>query len=224
MESFVLEITERSGEELKKNSSGRLRKQGFIPAVLYGLKSEPLNIKVSKQSFKDLIKGKNLSGHIFDLHLKDGGKTKKIPALVKESQREPLSREFYHIDFMRIKMEQEVTISVPILILNEEKAIGIKEEGGVLQHGIREIEISCLPKDIIENIELDISDLKLNEALKISDLKIPEHIKILNDPEEMILTISYASMLKEEEAAAEPSEAEPEVIKKEKSEAKEESK
>jgi len=226
MENLVLEIAKRSPEELKNNASRRLRKSGFVPCILYGLKSEPLNIKVDLKSFKDLIKGKGISSHIFDLHLKEeGGKAKKIAALIKDFQIEPLSREYSHLDFVRIKMEQEVTIQVPILILNEEKAYGIKEEGGVLQHALREIEIACLPKDIPDHIEIDIIELKIGDMVKISDVKAGDNIKVLSDPNEMVLTIIHASQLKEEEIAApEEAEAEPEIIKKERAEEKEEEK
>jgi large subunit ribosomal protein L25 len=227
MENLVLEIAKRSSQEHRKNASGRLRRAGYIPGVLYGLNAEPLSIKMQLKSFKDLIKNIGISGHIFDLKLNDGSKSKKIAALIKDYQIEPLSREYSHIDFMRIEMQHEVTIEVPIVILNEEKAYGIKEEGGVLQHGIREIEISCLPKDIPEHIEIDIINLKIGSIIKISDIKVPENIKVLSDPDEMVLTIIHATQLKEEETvAAETTEAEPTVIKKEKekAEAKEEEK
>ena len=225
MENLVLEIAARSTEEHKNNASGRLRKTGFIPGVLYGLKSEPLSIKMELKNFKDLIKGKGISGHIFDLKINEVGKTKKIAALIKEFQIEPLSREYSHIDFIRIEMKNEVTINVPIVVLNEEKAFGIKEEGGVLQHGIKEIEISCFPKDIPNHISIDISELKIGEMIKIADIKVPENVKILSDPEETVLTIIHASHLKaEEEAVVETEEPEPAVIKKEKAETKAEEK
>jgi len=225
MENLLLDIAKRSPEEHKNNAAGRLRKTGFIPGVLYGLKSEPLSIKVDLKNFKDLIKGKGISGHIFDLKLNEDGKSKKIAALIKEFQIEPLSREYSHIDFMRLEMKHEVTISIPIVILNEEKAFGIKEEGGVLQHGIREIEISCLPKDIPANITIDVAELKIGEIVKIADINVPENVRVLSDPEETILTIIHASHLKvEEEAVVETTEAEPEVIKKEKVETKVEEK
>ena len=225
MENLVLEIAARSTEEHKSNAAGRLRKAGFIPGVLYGLKSEPLSIKMELKSFKDLIKGKGIAGHIFDLKIDHEGKTKKIAALIKEFQIEPLSREYSHIDFIRIEMKNEVTINVPLVILNEEKAFGIKEEGGVLQHGVREIEISCFPKDIPNGISIDIAELKIGGMVKVADIIVPENVKVLSDPEETVLTIIHASHLKvEEEAVVEAEEPEPAVIKKEKAETKEEEK
>jgi large subunit ribosomal protein L25 len=223
MENLVLEIAKRSPEEHKKNAARRLRKAGFIPGVLYGLDAEPLSLKIQQKDFKNLIKNIGISGHIFDLTLSDGKKPKKISAIIKDYQIDPLSREYAHLDFMRIEMQHEVTIEVPIVILNEEKAYGIKEEGGVLQRGIREIEISCLPKDIPEHIEIDILNLKIGDMVKVSDIKLSENISVLSDPDEMVLTITHASQLKEEEVTPEE-EAEPTVIKKEKAETKEEEK
>lgn len=223
MENLVLDIYKRSPEELKKNSSGRLRKSGYIPGVVYGLKNEPLNIKVESKKFKDLVKGKGTSGHIFDLHLKDDGKSKKISVLLKDFQKEPISREYSHLDFIRIKMEQEVTITVPIILENEDKAIGVKEEGGVIQHSLREIMISCLPKDIPESIVVDVIDLKIGDIVRVSDLVVGENIKVLSIPEDVIVSLSYATEFKEEEEVAAEGEAEeePVVIKKEKAEKEE---
>jgi large subunit ribosomal protein L25 len=224
MENLVIDIYKRSPEELKKNSSGRLRKSGYIPGVVYGLKNEPLNIKVEAKKFKDLIKGKGASGYIFDLRLKDDEKAKKISVLLKDFQKEPISREFSHLDFIRIKMEQEVTITIPIILENEDKAIGVKEEGGVIQHNLKEVEISCLPRDIPENIVVDVANLKIGELMRVSDLVASENIKVLSNPEEVVVSLSYATELKEEEeevAEEDVTEEEPEVIKKEKAEKEE---
>jgi len=216
MENLVLDVYKRNPDELKKNASKRLRKSGFIPAVIYGLKTEPINIKIETKAFKDSIKGKALSGHIFDLHLKDDGKIKKMTALLKDLQKEPISREFSHIDFQRIKMGEEVNITVPVMVLNEETAIGIKEEGGVLQYGLREIEIFCLPGDIPEHIEVDVSSLRIGDVIKVSDIKISENLKVLSVADEMVVSVIRASELKEEVVTPEVVEAEPDVIKKEK--------
>ena len=220
MENLLIEAGLRKKEELKKNAASRLRKSGFIPSVIYGLGQEPLIIKVGSQNFKDLIKGKGLSGHIFDIALKDGTKKSKknITVLLKDVQREPLTREISHLDFLRIEMEKEVEIEVPISLINEEISVGVKEEGGVLAHGLKEITIACLPKDIPEHIELDITDLKLGESLKVSDIELADNIRILTDPEEVIATITYSTQLEEEPEEEEEIEAEPELIGKEKPE------
>lgn len=123
-------------------------------------------------------------------------------------------------------MEKEIETTVPIHIINEEVAVGIKEGGGVLQHGLRELHISCLPADISEYIEYDIKDLDMGVTVRVSDINISDKIKILNDPEEVVVSIIHPTQLKEEEVAveegAEEGIVEPEVIGKEKVEPEEE--
>jgi large subunit ribosomal protein L25 len=110
-----------------------------------------------------------------------------------------LYRGSYHIwIFLRIEMEKEVVIDVPITVINDDIAVGVKEEGGVLAHGLKELNISCLPKDIPEHIELDIADLKLGESVKVADISLADNIKILNDPEEIVASITYSTQLEEE--------------------------
>jgi large subunit ribosomal protein L25 len=127
-----------------------------------------------------------------------------------------------HLDFLRIQMKKEIETSVPIRILNEEIAIGIKDGGGVLQHGLRELNISCLPADIPENIIYDIKDLDMGIAIRVEDIEVSEKIKILNGPREVIVSIIHPTQLKEEDLVTEEEEGEeeeaeePELIGKEK--------
>ena len=100
-------------------------------------------------------------------------------------------------------MKKEIETSVPVKILNEEIASGIKEDGGVLQHGLRELHIICLPADIPENIEYDIKDLGMNEIIRVENIEIEEKIRILNDPSEVLVSIIPPTELKEEELAPE---------------------
>jgi large subunit ribosomal protein L25 len=116
-------------------------------------------------------------------------------------------------------MEKEVETAVHVVILNEEESIGVKEEGGVVQHGLRELHISCLPGDIPESITYDIKDLALGHGIKVSDIVVNDKIKILNDPDEVVVSIIHPTHLIVEEAPVAEEEAaavEPELIAKEK--------
>ncbi|MBE3095406.1 MAG: hypothetical protein IMZ52_10280 [Actinobacteria bacterium] len=115
-------------------------------------------------------------------------------------------------------MEKEVETTVPVVILNEEESIGVKEEDGVVQHGLRELHIACLPMQIPERITYDIIDLKMGHIIKVSDLIIDSEVRVLNHPEEIIVSIIHPTHLVVEEVAVEEEEAaaEPEVILKEK--------
>jgi large subunit ribosomal protein L25 len=211
MDNIVLEVERRSEKEVKNKVSGKLKRKNYIPAVVYGLKKEPISIKVKEKEFKDILKGKSIYSLIFNLQV-DGKKKKENEiALIKEFQRDPITREFLHLDFLRIQMEKEIETTVPIHIINEEIAVGIKEKGGVLQHGLRELHISCMPADIPEYIEYDIKELDMGDAVRVSEISISDKIKILNDPDEVIVSIIHPTQLKEEEEEVSEEEIEEEV-------------
>jgi len=224
MSNTVIKVVKRDKDELKKNASRRLRAEGFIPATIYGQAAEPVSIKIDKKDFKELLKNRSISNLIFDMHFKDDGKEKKETTLIKEFQKDPISTDFLHIDFIRIQMKKEVETSVHISLLNEEEAIGVKEGGGVIQHGLRELRIACLPADIPEKITYDVKELEMGQSIKVSDITASEAIRILNNPEEVIVSIIHPTHLVVEQPVeeVEAEGEEPEVIAKEKAEEKEE--
>ena len=215
MSNVAIKAEKRNNDELKRSAAGRLRAAGYIPGTVYGLAQEPLNIKLSRMEFKEIIKGKSLNNIILDIQVKSDGKEKKETALIKEVQQNPLNLEYVHIDFMRIEMKKEVEASVHVSIINEETSIGVKVENGVVQHGLRELHIICLPSDIPDRIEYDIKDLSIGHIIRVADLVLKDGIKVLNSPDEVIVAIVHAHV--EEEpvvvAAVEEEEAaEPEVL------------
>jgi large subunit ribosomal protein L25 len=223
MSNIVMTVEKRDKEELKKNSSRRLRNNGFIPAVIYGQAIEPVCIKIDSKKLKEILKGRSITNLILDMKITENGKdakgNSKEIAIIKEVQKDPIKGNFLHLDFLRIQMEKEVETSVHIVILNEEESIGIKDEGGVVQHGLRELHISCLPMDIPENITYDIKELTMGHSVKVSEFVVKEGIKILNDPEEVVVSIIHPTHLVVEEAPVEEeatATAEPELIAKEK--------
>ncbi|MFZ3106014.1 MAG: 50S ribosomal protein L25 [Candidatus Hydromicrobium sp.] len=225
MENIALAVEKRNDSEIKSSASRRLRNKHYIPAVVYGLKEEPVSVKIREKEFKGLLKGRSIYSLIFDMHIDGAKKNKKETVLIKEFQRDPITREFLNVDFLRIQMEKEIETTVPIHIINEEVAVGIKEGGGVLQHGLRELHIYCFPADIPEYIEYDIKDLDIGVTVRVSDINISDKIKILNDPEEVVVSIIHPTQLKEEELVTEEEAekvVEPEVIGKEKEELAEE--
>ena len=225
MKNIGLQVEVRNEEEIKSRISRKLARLDYIPAVMYGLEKKPVSIKVKRKELSKLLKGHNISSVIFNIHLDQDAKDKDA-VIIKEYQRDPISRELRHLDFLRIQMKKEIETSVPVRILNEEVSKGIKEDGGVLQHGLRELHIICLPADIPENIEYDIKDLGMNEIIRVENIEIDEKVRILNDPSEVIVSIIPPTELKEEELAPEvegeeEEEEEPEIIGKEKPEEEE---
>ena len=207
MKNIDLQVEIRDKKELKSKVSRKLALLDYIPAVMYGLKKDPVSVKVERKEMSKLLKGHNISSVIFDIHLEKGAKDKEA-VIIKEYQRDPISRELRHLDFLRIQMKKEIETTVPVRILNEEIAKGIKEDGGVLQHGLRELHIICLPADIPENIEYNIEELGMNEIIRVENIEIDEKIRILNDPSEVLVSIIPPTELKEEELVPEGEEGE----------------
>jgi large subunit ribosomal protein L25 len=198
-------------EASDKNAARRLRTTGLIPAVLYGAKKDPRAIAVDPKQILKILR--SASGHntIFDLNIE--GEDAK--AMVVDWQYEPLKGSLLHVDLKRIAMDQKMRLSVPVHIEGEAK--GTKEEGGLLDLVLREIQIECLPADIPSHITVDVTNLGVGDAIRVSELQQTASVKYLNDPDALVVHITF---VKEEVVAAPADEtaaavtAEPEVIKK----------
>jgi large subunit ribosomal protein L25 len=204
-----------------KNDARRVRRSGKIPAVLYGAGKDAMPVSVDPRQVSRILH--SASGHntIFDLSL-DGERTK---AMIVDWQYEPIKGSLLHIDLKRIAMDQKLKVKVPIFLKGE--AAGVKQQGGILEQVLREVEVECLPTDIPGHIDADVSELVFGKVLRVSDLPHGEKLKFLTDANQ---TVAHVTSVKEEvaptpevvaaEAAAGP--AEPEVIKKGKQEVEEE--
>ncbi|HAJ94966.1 MAG TPA: 50S ribosomal protein L25 [Actinobacteria bacterium] len=215
MKNIALKVEKRNEKEIKNNTARKLDRADYLPAVMYGLKKEPAIIKIKRKELTTLLKGHSILSVIFDIQIDEKSKDSEA-VIIKEYQRDPISRKLMHLDFLRIEMKKEIETVVPIRILNEDIAIGIKDDGGVLQHGLREFRILCLPANIPEQIDYDIKELGMNEIIRVENIEVDEKIKILNDPAEVIVSIIPPTELKEEdlvtEEEGEEGAEEPEVV------------
>lgn len=213
MEEIILDAEQR--QEVKKAKVKDLRGGGFIPAVVYGYGKESLPIKVSHQEFLRLVHQHRIEAVIINLKIKEDKKQKSRPCIIKEIQYEPVHGDILHVDFNEISLSKAIKVNVPVEAKGE--AVGVKQEGGSLEHILWEVEVECLPTDIPKKIEVDISNLKLKDSIHVKDLPVPDNVKILTNPDAVILSI--AEPMKEEAVAA-PVEGEvpqePEVIKEKK--------
>jgi large subunit ribosomal protein L25 len=195
-------------EASDKNAARRLRTTGMIPAVLYGAKKDPRAIAVDPKQILKILR--SASGHntIFEISV-EGEQDK---AMLVDWQYEPLKGNLLHVDLKRIAMDQTMRLSIPVRVTGEAK--GTKEEGGLLDLVLREIQIECLPADIPSHISVDVTNLGLNEAIRVADLPQNASVKYINDPDATVVHITYVK----EEVVATPevvaAPAEPEVIKK----------
>jgi len=203
-----------------KNEARRVRQGGKIPAVVYGAGQDSVPVAVDPRQVSRILHSETGHNTIFDLTL-DGSKTK---AMIVDWQYEPIKGKLLHIDVKRIAMDKKLAVMVPITLKGE--AAGVKQQGGILEQMLREVEVECLPQDIPSHIDVDVSDLVFGKVLRVSDLPHNEKVKFLTDENQ---PVAHVTSVKEEEAptpeaaaaeAAAP--AEPEVIKKGKQETEEE--
>lgn len=184
MESIVLCATVR--QETGKGPSRRFRQKGLIPAIFYGPKATPLLLAVNSLEFKKTIKGKGGENVIVNLSLEGKGEGGKKFAMIREMQTDPLTREIIHVDFYEIDLKEKVEVAVSIELVG--KAEGVKL-GGVLQQIERELEIRCMPLQIPDRIEVDVSNLGIGDSIHVRDVSVGEGIEVLSSGEKTIVTL-----------------------------------
>jgi large subunit ribosomal protein L25 len=205
-----------------KNHARRVRREGKIPAVVYGASKDSVPVSVDPRHVLRILRSDSGHNTIFDLALNGGERTK---AMIVDWQYEPIKGHLLHIDLKRIAMDKALRVSVPVML--QGVPLGVKTEGGILEQMLREVEIECLPGDIPSHIDVDVSELTFGKVLRVSDLPHNEKLKFLSDANQ---PVAHVTSVKEEvvatpeavaaEAGAVP--AEPEVIKKGKAETEEE--
>ena len=214
-------VSAQGRSERGKNAARRLRAKGLVPGVVYGGKGESVAVSVDPKTLLKVLRSEAGRNTILSLDLGDAGKTS---AILKSWQVDPVNERFIHADFYRIAMDVAIKVKVPILAKGE--ARGVKVDAGILEIVMREVEVECLPGDIPERIEVDVTDLGIHGAVRVSDLKISDKVKILDEAEQIVVHVvsvkeeaaPTAAAPAEGEAATPAAPAEPEVMKKGKKE------
>jgi large subunit ribosomal protein L25 len=213
-------VNAKSRDDRGKNAARRLRRQGLVPGIVYGGKGGNIAVAVDPKALQKVLRSEAGRNTILKLDIAGTGATN---AILKDLQVDPIKDSLLHADFYRIAMDVAIRVTIPINIRGE--ARGVKVDGGILELITREIEVECLPGDIPERIDVDVSDLGLNGALRVSDLPANAKVKILEGPDQVVVHVvsvkeeeapTPAAVAVEGEAAAAP--AEPEVLKKGKKE------
>lgn len=200
--------TPREGK-FNKNAARRVRVSGKIPAVVYGAGQDAVAVTVDPRVITKILHSDSGHNTIFDLNVEGAAIAK---AMIVDWQHEPIKGKLLHIDLKRIAMDKMMRVSVPIQLIGI--AIGVKNQGGILEHVLREVEIECLPGDIPGHLDVDVSGLELHGAIHVSDLPHSGSIKFLGDEN---ATVAHVTAVKEEAPAPEAVAAaatEPEVAKK----------
>jgi ribosomal protein L25, Ctc-form len=181
----------------RRNGSRKLRAEGRIPAVIYGAKNQAQSIEINAREIGELIHHSVSENLLIDLSVKDDARPKRL-ALVQEIQHHPLSGKILHVDLHEVSETEKVTIMVPVETTGE--AAGVKNGGGILEHVLFKVKVRALPKDLPEQIVIDVSELELNKSIHIGEIKAPEGVEILGDKN--IPVVSVAAPRTESETAA----------------------
>jgi large subunit ribosomal protein L25 len=204
-----------------KNDARRVRRDGKVPAVVYGAGKAAVPVSVDPRQVTRILHSATGHNTVFDLAV-DGDRTK---AMIVDWQYEPIKGSLLHIDVKRIAMDQKLRVNVPVELIGE--PAGVKQQGGILEQLLREVEVECLPGDIPNQVELNVADLVFGMVLRVADLPKSDKLKYLTDEDQ---PVAHVITIKEEEApaadaiagAAAATPAEPEVMKKGKQETDEE--
>ena len=213
-------LNARTRQMKGKGAAKKLRKNNQIPAVFYGPNREPIMLAMDYPELEGLIKRSGGENIILDLKVKSEDGTKTLNVILKDLQVDPIKDIYLHADFYEISMDKEITVNVPIHLINT--PAGVEEEGGILQHVRRELTVSCLPDKLIEALEVDVSKLEIGDSVHIRDLALPEGITSLDEEHLTIAVVAPPTVVEEpgeeevEEEVLEGEEVEAEAVEGEK--------
>ena len=171
--SDQFELTAELREDKGKGASRRLRRLAdLVPAIIYGGKEDPKPLTLVRKDFEKALENEAFFSHVLSINV--GGTTEK--AILKDLQRHPAKDVVMHADFLRVDDKVAIKVHVPIHFVNEDTCYGVKMEGGMVQHQVTDIEVSCLPADIPEYIEVDMAEVKSGEIVHLTDITLPEGV------------------------------------------------
>jgi large subunit ribosomal protein L25 len=193
MESINLSAQRR--ERASKGSLRTLRSQGITPAVLYGREVGNIIIQVPTKELENIIAKHSISSSLINLNMSNGEEEESYMVMCREIQRDPLRGDLLHADFLQVVLTEEIETEVRIVLVGEAPGV---QEGGILQHMLRSVTVSCLPTNMPDRLEADISGLNMGDQVTVGDLEAPEGVQIVSEPNSVIALV-VAPMAEEEE-------------------------
>ncbi|HXH04611.1 MAG TPA: 50S ribosomal protein L25/general stress protein Ctc [Candidatus Competibacteraceae bacterium] len=172
--SISFEVIAETRADVGKGASRRLRREGKVPAILYGAGQEAVNLVVEQNAIAKQLENEAFYSHI--LTIKVGERTEQ--AILRDLQRHPWKPLILHMDFQRVSEADKIKVRVPLHFINEDSSKGVKLQGGVVSHLLTEVEVSCLPRNLPEYIEVDLAEMELGQTLHLSELKLPAGVEI----------------------------------------------
>jgi large subunit ribosomal protein L25 len=196
----AIEITARKREAQGTGASRRLRRLGKVPGILYGGEQGPINIELDQQQLYLNLRNERFHASILTLDL--AGTKEQV--LVRALNMHPFKLQVQHIDFQRVSKDKKIHMKVPLHFVNAEKSPGVKEQGGVVNHVMNELDIVCFPADLPEFIEIDLSNLAVGHSLHVRELTLPKGVELTLSKEEnpVVATVVVPALITEEEEAA----------------------
>jgi large subunit ribosomal protein L25 len=185
MKSVALKVYPRS--QVQRAEVTKLRASGRVPATIYGRQAKPQNLEVNSKEFADLLHHSVSENLLVDLSVENDARSRRL-ALVQEIQHHPIDGKVLHVDFHEVAENEKVTVHVPVETTGE--AVGVKTGGGVLEHVLFKLKVRCLPKDLPEQIVVDVTSLEIGKSFHISDIKAPEGVEILGDKHITVVAVA----------------------------------
>ncbi|QGG48703.1 50S ribosomal protein L25 [Heliorestis convoluta] len=202
MEVIPLKVQKR--ERGSRGQLNKMRNQGLLPAVLYGKQKDDLLLSVPVKDLQTILHSEGGLNSIIALQLEGQASEDKHTVVVRDIQRDPITRSFNHVDFQQINMNEVISAELPIHFVGE--SVGVNA-GGVIQHGIRSLQVEGMPAQLPGRIDVDITQLDLHDKLFVRDIQAPEGIEITSDPEQVVLSIVVPRAVIEKEEVTETTEA-----------------
>ena len=173
--SASFEIQAEKRDAMGKGASRRLRRTGRVPAILYGGKETPQSLSLIAKDLMKNLENEAFYSQVINVSVEGGA---PVPVVLRDLQRHPYKSVVVHVDLQRVDMNKPVHVHLPLHFINEESSVGAKA-GGLISHEVIEVEVSCLPKDLPEFIEVDVANLDVGDSLHLSDLKVPAGVTLL---------------------------------------------
>ncbi len=192
-------LTAQRRTQVGRNAIKKIKADGMVPGVIYGSAQEPVNLQINGRELLNVLSHASGENILVELEILDGSEKQNALAMIQEIQHHPLQREIVHVDFHAVSANETVSAEVPIETVGE--AVGVKVHGGLLEHILRYLEVECLPGDLPQVIEVDVTNLEVGQSLHVRELKLPSGVEAMTDAEQTVVAVVEARV---EEEVVEP--------------------
>src|ERR1700722_14728609 len=203
-------LTVQTRTQVGRNAIKKVRKDGLIPGVIYGVGQEPINLEVNGRQLSTVLAHAFSENILLELEIVEGDNKRTSLAMIQGVQHHPIQRQILHVDFHAVSATEKITAEVPIETIGE--PVGVKTNGGLLEHNLRDLEVECLPADLPERIEVDVTNLDINQSIHVKDLKLPPGVETVTDADLTVVAVSAPRGDEEPTEALGAAPAGPEVI------------